>query len=226
MTIKKLSKKHVALTVLLAGSWLTHNANASVISGLYFGGQLGGSNINDEHNFVEYYVAHTNHYFKKSSSNSGFAWRAFGGYKINPIFAVESGYTHFHNTTAEASQLTRYGCMHADGTIRTYAVDVVGKAIASITNGFNVYGKLGGAYMHASADKHVPAIINNVLTMQRNTNTKTSNFYPTFGAGLSFDITRNFVTDFAWNRYQKVGSGSHNLPSANFIAGGLSYIFG
>lgn len=137
--------------------------------------------------------------------NTVAAGRVFGGYEFTPNWAAELGYTQFANTTYKNINGTG-----SNGHISQNAVDLVGKGILPLDDGFGLYAKLG------------LAVINSIQRLVVSSNTR-SNVYPTFGLGASYDITENIPIDISWNRIQKTGNG---IPSTDFFAAGIAYNFG
>ena len=64
--------------------------------------------------------------------------KIYGGYEINPMWAVEAGYTDLRETSANST----LGRVTADGS-RTY---VAAKASMPVNQQVSLYGKLGVAY--------------------------------------------------------------------------------
>ena len=198
-----LNKKNILCSVLasLASAFLMANASAAVDSGAYVGGQAGWGTIHQD----GFSTSHNN------SSDSGLAGRLFAGYQVNQNFAAEMGYTKFKNESTKAT----FGLITATGSIKTYAVDLVAKGIMPLQNGVSLYGKLGAAYLNETAHASVGSF---------SASTTQSKILPTFGAGVSYDLTQNVATDLSWTRIQKVGS--TDLNSTDLVALGLAYHFG
>lgn len=143
--------------------------------------------------------------------NTGIAGRLFAGYQFDQNWAAELGFTKFSDT-----KIKNIAGTGIDGKVKQHAFDLVGKGILPLENGFNLYGKLGVAYV--SAD---PSASYEGVTVSGDTEHK---LYPTFSAGLSYDITPNVPVDISWNRIQKIGNG--DIQSSDFIALGIAYNFG
>ena len=82
--------------------------------------------------------------------------------------------------------------------------------------GFSVKGKLGAAYLNESG-----AVSLNGPTLVKHTEGK---IYPTFGAGVGYEINKSLTTDVSWVRIQKVGNNAY-LKSTDLVGLGLSYHF-
>ncbi len=194
-------KKQLLLVATVVGATLLATspmANAA-LPGFYLGGQAGWGSTHYTSDDLA-----TNDY-----DNDGIAGRLFTGYQFNQNWAAELGYTKFSNTKANYG----YG-FHQ--TIKEDAIDLVAKGIMPLQNGFGVYGKAGVAYVKADGSDDF-----NGATFA---NLSEHKVYPTFGAGVSYDITQNVPVDISWNRIQKMGNG--DIESTDFFALGIAYNFG
>ncbi len=223
----KLSKKHILpITLISAGLVITANANAAP-SGPYFGGQIGWGDVHQGGNntFDVLNSWRRGAEFDSSSSDTGLAGRVYGGYKLMQNFAIEAGFTKFHNATEESKIFSPLYSLSENVTIKTYAIDLVGKGIIPFDNGFNVYGKLGVAYLNSTFEGSGTELVDFHLPITFHLNDEASKFYPTFGLGAGYELTQNLSADVSWNRIQKVGD-DEKIPSTDFVGVGLAYNFG
>ncbi len=183
-------------------------ANAAV-SGPYVGGQVGWGNTNINNNDI----FGNNSGISSSIDNTGVAGRIFAGYQFNPNWAAELGYTRFSDT--DINDITAYGVPVGNGSLREQAFDLVGKGILPLQNNFNLYGKLGAAYLQGDMSFNGSGV---------STTGDENKVYPTYGVGISYDVTPNVPVDLSWNRIQKVGDS--DLQSTDLIAVGIAYNFG
>ncbi len=213
-----LSKKNIALTAIatVATVFLATSASAAP-SGSYFGLQLGAGKINPGKGLQTGAVNAFNSLNVNSSTK--FAGRVFGGYQFTPTFAGELGYTQFGNTSKTTTTAALSATNHVN--IRTYAVDLVGKATLPLQNGLSLYGKAGAAYLNQQGKSYSTATSAGV-TSTGNASTKASAVYPTVGAGISYDLNSNVTTDISWSHIQKVGN-SRSLGNTDFLGLGVSY---
>lgn len=197
-------QKKLLIAAALAGFSLigfSSVANAA-LPGFYVGGQLGWGHTG--------WSTSDTTPSASSVDNNGIAGRVSGGYQFNENWAAELGYSRFSNTDFNKIG----GIPGFNATVKNeYAVDLVGKGILPLGNCFNLYGKLGAAYLSAEGTTNFGG--------SSNTEHKV---YPTFGVGVSYDITPNVPVDLSWNRIQKVGS--NDLPSTDLVALGIAYNFG
>lgn len=188
-------KKSLLLSIALglASIGLPAIANAE----LYVTGSLGYGNTHYGTGDVNINSANIN--------NSGFAWRLGAGYQFTSMLATEVGYLRFNNVNINTINGT------ANSTnISESAVDIVGKLILPLSGFFNVYGKLGVAYLMANADN------GSVLGK-----TPSNTWGPTFGLGATFNFIPKLPLDISWNRIQ-----TSSLPATDFYSVGLSFHFG
>lgn len=222
--LKAINKKTVSLVIAsLLSLGLAASANASC-GGIYVGGDIGWSDVH-QGNFAALSTTALTTASSKSNSDTGLAGRVFGGYQFTQNLAAEMGYTRFHNATSKSS-VTNIGITQStNGTIKEDAVDLVGKAILPLQNGFSLYGKLGVAYLRGEnttkVTTSVPGNGSTTVSVKQNAH----KVLPTFGVGAGYDITQNLTADVSYMRIQKTGNSS-NLKSTDFVGAGLTYSFG
>jgi OmpA-OmpF porin, OOP family len=192
-------QKKLLVAAALAGFSMVGFSSAAnaALPGYYIGGQLGWG---DTH--ISNYSDTSGYTFDQT----GVAGRVFGGYQVNQNFATELGYTHFSNTDVKAKSS---GVKQGD--IEAYAVDLTAKGILPLNDVTNIYGKLGPAWIKETGASGFSGSKDKV--------------YPTFGVGVSYDITPNVPVDLSWNRIQRIG-GSDNIPSTDLFSVGIAYNFG
>lgn len=193
-------KRALIISAIASLTALASTANASM-PGFYAGGQLGYGNTN-------YSKGDAN---ATSIDKSRLAGRLFGGYQFNPSFAAELGYTKFSDTKFKNIN----NIPGSKFTLKQQAIDLVGKGILPLDNKFSAYGVLGGAYLMADGKASVDG---------ESAKGDENKLFPTFGVGLSYDITPNVPVDISWRRIQKTGG--TDLKSADFYSVGIAYNFG
>jgi OOP family OmpA-OmpF porin len=138
--------------------------------------------------------------------------RVAGGYQFNQNLAAEIGYMRFSDV-----QFSGVGGVPGQNvSLREKAIDFMSKFMLPLSNNFNVYGKLGLAYLKTNGSAFVNG--NSYLSYS-------DCWDPALGLGLSYDITPDVLVDLAWMRLQSLG-GNHPIPSADFYSLGLAYYFG
>jgi hypothetical protein len=199
----------IASVGVLSLSILSNAHALETANGIYLGGQTGWG------------MLHQDGFGSGSDTNSsGIAGRMFLGAKFLPNLALEAGYTKFSN-------MNSYLNSNVTGTtlslnIQAYSVDVVVKGIIPLANGFDVYGKLGAAYLNEVDSGsielgQIPAALNVTGTAQ-------VRILPTMGLGLSYTFTRYLLADISWMHIQNT-SDNNNLNNTDFFGIGLTYTF-
>jgi len=124
--------------------------------------------------------------------NSGFGFRGLLGYQLNKNFAGELGYTYFARAKGRGLNYTG-GPTNQSGYIDEHAVDLTAKGILPIICRISLYAKLGIAYLFSHTK------VNGIFSKNRD------GFKPWLGAGVNFDVTKNFAFDASYNRIQSSG---------------------
>lgn len=215
MVLKKLNKK-LAMSVIFAASVAAVASANAAVDGAYLGGTLGYGSVHQNNNEIPY---------ANSSKTTGPAGRVFGGYQFTQNFAVELGYSKFTNATSKLNISNSAFSYTAKSSISTSAVDLVGKAILPLQNCFDVYGKAGVAYLSATDTVTQTFSVPGFGSGSFKDHDSAHHLYPTFGAGVDYNITKNLVADVSWSHIQKVGS-SHELKNTDLFGVGVSYHFG
>lgn len=142
---------------------------------------------------------------QNSSKNkkNGFAYGIDAGYMFNQYIGVEVGATKFANARFD-------GGMKQENN---YVVDLAAKGVYPITQEFNVFGKLGGAYVHTKFDNNGLAVTGNGTH---------SAIRPFVAAGVGYDITSNVAVDFQVSTTTKSGNTVPAMMNATF---GATYTF-
>lgn len=138
------------------------------------------------------------------TDKTGFAGRIYAGYNFDQNWGAELGFTQFQKT-----EFKNIGGTGLNGSVRHQAVDLAGKGIYSFGNGFDVFGKLGAAYVKAQTSGALSG--------------SKSRIQPVLGAGVTYDITPNVPVELAYTRFQKAGG---KIASSNLFTLGLAYNFG
>jgi opacity protein-like surface antigen len=230
-----LNKKRV-LSVAVAGVAGLLIASSASAEGVYLGGQLGwGTTHQGGISNSELTTAIKDLNAIASSSitsnkyrDNGLAGRLFAGYDITSNFAAELGYTKFSDSTADQTDAaTVFGTavnLDAHQKVKTYAIDLVAKGTLPLQYGFSAFGKVGVAYLNQSGNATNSVTVGGTQLASETLNRSEAKFLPTFGAGVSYEITKNVSTDLSWSRIQTVGSTKY-LKSTDFVGLGLSYHF-
>lgn len=194
-------KKSLALIGLaLAAGALAPNVALAQSSGVYLGGGIGQSKARDGCGALGGIG------FTGSCDDTDTAWKIFGGYQINPNFAIEAGYVDLGKFRASGLGLT------AESKAKTWLLDAVG--ILPLANNFSVLGKAG---LHRwDADTRVVS--------GASASDKGTDF--TFGFGAGYEFNPNLGLRLEWERFQKVGRDATTGKSdVDLLSLGLRYRF-
>lgn len=236
-----LTCKHVSgMAVLSLISFIICANSYAAQPGLYLGAQLGWANVSqtgissaDMGNMIGNAIGNGNFTvtsFNGTTSGNGLGWRVFGGYQLGYNWAAEIGWAVYPNLPIPA---TATGIDHntglpftvsTSGTYKTAAFDLVGKYIVPLRCNFNVFGKLGLAFVVGRSNEG--AEISEVdFSESANDNDTVNRLFPTFGIGVGYDFRPDISADLSYNRIQKVGN-SDQLGSIDFISLGMALHFG
>lgn len=232
---KFLSAVSFAFGALMAGTAL-HAAQP----GLYLGGQMGWGNVTDSgisrgdmSQMINQALGNGNFSvtnFNGSTSDSGFTWRVFGGYQIGYHWAAEMGWTVFPRLPIDATasgEDYNTGLPYqagSNGTLKIAAFDLVGKYIYLLPCNFNLYGKLGFAYLTGWSNMSVN-VSETGLSAASEEDDGTNRLYPTGGIGIGYDFRPDISMDLSYSRIQKVGN-SAQLGSMNMVMLAMALHFG
>lgn len=194
---KKKIGYHTLIAGIIAAFGFTHNAFAA-LPGFYLGAQVGDG-------FTHYGVNDINTIRSASSvSSEGIAGRVYGGYQFTPNWGGELGYLQFSNI-----KFYNINGGTASNQIKQSAVDLFVKGTYPLPRCFSVNGKLGVALVSARHDSLLGGDENKLL--------------PAVGLGASYDLLCDIPVDVSYEHIFQVGG---RIPSADFVAFGLSYYFG
>jgi OOP family OmpA-OmpF porin len=172
-------------------------------SGFYLGAAVGASDTNYKKSAFD--NPNTGATIANGAvDNAGFGYRGLVGYKFNKNFAAELGYTKFDRTKGRGLNYNG-GPLNQTGHIDEQAVDLTAKGILPVVNKISLYAKLGAAYLFSRTN------VINIFTKNR------GGVRPWLGAGISFDVTKNFAFDASYNRIQSSGK----IKPAEFLGIGF-----
>jgi OmpA-OmpF porin, OOP family len=160
------------------------------------------------------------------SKDTGFGGRIFAGYQLNDYIAAEIGYTYFGNK-AKVDVNSAIVEIAQDATpvilldsyelykVKTQAFDLMGKLSVPLVDSFNLYGKLGVAYL-----------MRDFSYADGSPDTKHKKLCLAVGAGVDYAINQNVIINGEWFQYQ----GSSKLdsdyqPATNAFMVGIRYKF-
>lgn len=200
-------------TLIFAAVGFTTSAYA-VEEGFYLGLNLGTSNThNIQRNVRTNNCAVPIPIAPLTNANSkGPAERLFMGYQFNRYAAMEGGITHFANSTYDPGPSAI-----SKPIVKEAALDIVGKGIYPFfETGIDAYAKAGLGILHATtATSFSASDIMSTCTARKTTTT----VRPMFGAGVSYDISQNWVVDLSYTRI----TAASDTKEADLLSLGISY---
>jgi OOP family OmpA-OmpF porin len=131
------------------------------------------------------------------------AWKLFAGYRFNENFAAEGGYTRI-GRFAGTSVISAPAAATAPGTWDANALSAAIVGIAPIAKQFSAFGKLGLAYSRLSVSVAAPGAGGTTVLVNPNN----ARLQALVGAGLTYDVTKQFSVRTEWERFNNVGDGS------------------
>lgn len=137
-----------------------------------------------------------------TKNDDGIAGRILVGYDFNQNFAIEAGGTRFFKTVKFTD---------TPETIQTSLVDLYGKGKIPITTCFDLYAKLGVAYLYNNINNSYVGNIHSINVA--------------FGVGAAYAITNNLATSFEWSSIAGNKQSHSYIPNANTLMLGLRYKF-
>jgi opacity protein-like surface antigen len=177
--------------------------------GFFMGLQVGQSNVyNQKTNFT----LSNGSTVLVSPSNTGFASRFLMGYNFKPYAAMEVGLTRYNRAVYD----------YPNGSCANgfeYALDIVGKGMVPVSV-VSLFAKGGLAVLRSSQLKPTTTPGGGTKCGGNNFEQSTS-ARPIIGAGVSYDLSPNWVVELAYSRILK-GSTSQNTDLKSL---GFSYHF-
>lgn len=204
-----MNKSKLALVAL--GATLATNAFA-VLPGFYMGLMLGPATNNgsDQQAQVLSTPPSTTEVTPKSQQ---FGSRIYMGYKSSQYFGAEGGLTYYSGIKYDTGDANT--C--SSPVVRVRDLDLMGRGSLPFGPGFEAYAKAGAALVYMSTS----GCLNTDLSQECGKTTYTNQVKPVGSAGISYDMTQNWVLDASWTRLFTGGV----IGSMDMYALGLSYHF-
>ena len=155
-------------------------------------------------------------------NNNGLAGRLAIGYQVNQNLALELGYLQL----IKAKYFEKADAF-STGTekLKQNAIDIAAKGILPLSDRFNVYGKLGVAYLTSDISfKNTGSHTSNSENKNNDYNIAKHKWAPEAAVGVSYDITQNVSVDTSWTHIQPLGK--KRPGNIDFVAVGIGYKFG
>ncbi len=206
---------------LLALAGFATICSTSVIAqdapGWYIGGNIGRTHANFNNDAINnQFIGSGFAVTSTSTDNRSTGGKLFGGYQLNPNFAVEGGY--FDLGRFNYSGTTTGGAYNGNTRVNGLNLDLVGTL--PLTDRFSVLGRVGAAYARTRDDfastSFVPV---NTFNRSRNeTGVK-------FGVGIQYAITEALSLRGELERY-RINDPIRNRSNVDMASIGLVYRFG
>ena len=145
-----------------------------------------------------------------------FAYKAFGGYKVNRYFALEAGYFNLGEFSYTA-QTTPAGTSTGNIKISGFNLDLLG--ILPFTDQFSAFGRVGAQYAKSKDS------FGGTGAGAGNSNISYSGTNYKFGAGLQYDFSDTVGLRTEWERYRINDAVGHH-GDIDMLSVGLIVSFG
>lgn len=143
--------------------------------------------------------------------DKGFAWKAYGGAKLNPMFGIEGGYRNLGDTKLSGSDSSGNSISLEK---QVAGVDIEGVGFFPVSNEIELFGKAG--LMHWQQDT--------VNTGKAKTSSsKDSGTSLLLGGGGQYQINENTKLRAEWERVFGVGSSTASETDVDMISAGITF---
>ncbi|MES2141972.1 MAG: outer membrane beta-barrel protein [Pseudomonadota bacterium] len=214
-------KKILTTTVLGVSALGVMAANAAA-PGVYVTGQLGYANTHMKGKTEAYNTPNRPGPAGTNLNNNGLAGRLAVGYQFNQNLALELGYLQLKNGKYFEEA---YAFPTGTEKLKQNAIDIAAKGILPLSDRFNIYGKLGIAYLTSNitfkdvdSDSKASGNNNQIYNIAKH------KWAPEAAVGVSYDITQNVSVDTSWTHIQPIGN--KRPGNIDFVAVGIGYNFG
>lgn len=219
MNALKLPAKPLRLRLLAIASFAavcSTSVLAQSAPGFYVGGSVGPTRAHFNNDAYNNRAVSSGFAVNSSSvDNSSTGGKVFGGYQLNPNFAVEGGY--FDLGRFNYSGVTTGGTYNGNTRSHGLNLDLVGKL--PLSDRFSVLGRVGAAYAKTrdSSSSGFAAPIN--------ANRSRSETYAKYGVGLEYAITDALSVRGELERYHRIND-QLRRGNVDMASIGLVYRFG
>lgn len=185
--------------IVAAAAMSVAAASFAANTGAYVGVNAGYGKVNESVNI--------NGQKDPKQKAAGFSYGLNGGYMFNQYFGLEMGATKF------SSVKFNHGIKSTDN----FNVYAAAKGVYPVGQSFNVFGKLGLAYVHTKFE--APSYVTNA---DNNFAGSKKAIRPFVAAGVGYSVTQNIGVDFQVAGTTKAGE---NIPAMYNATVGVSYKF-
>ena len=211
-------KRQLSLLALAGLATLCSTSVIAQVSPWYIGGSLGSTRANFNNEAVNNSFIGNGFTVNSSSvDNTSTGAKLFGGYQLNPNFAIEGGY--FDLGRFNYSGTTSNGDYFGRSRVHGLNLDLVGTL--PLSDRFSVLGRVGAAYSRTADDVAGSGIMAPFI----NSNRKTNSTNVKYGVGLQYAITDALSLRAELERY-RVNDPIRNRSNIDMASIGLVYRFG
>ena len=144
-------------------------------------------------------------------NDKGFAWKAYGGARLNPMFGIEGGYRNLGDTKLSGSD----GSGNSISLEKEVAgFDIEGVGFFPVSSEIEVFGKAG--LMHWQQDTVKTETI-------KNTNSTDSGTSLLLGGGAQYQMNENTKLRAEWERVFGVGGSTTSETDVDMISAGITF---
>ena len=191
--------KKLLLSLALTSAVVAMPATYAANTGLYLGLSAGQGTAEDFPSAAEFDAALNFFGVTTSSSStddSDYAYKIFGGYKVNKYFAVEGSWTDLGEATYSATVVSPIsGNANASWEASAFALSALG--ILPLGSQFELFGKVGITFWDADARVSFDG-----AELDAADDDGSGVLY---GVGASFNFTPNLGVRAEWERYDGIG---------------------
>ena len=215
----RVTKLHLSL-LAISGSLAVFSTTASAqfAPGYYVGGNVGSTRAHFNNNAINNDLASKGFTVTSTTSdNRDTGYKLFGGYQINPNFAVEGGYFDLGRFGYSSTTIPT-GSFSGSTRVKGLNLDLLG--MLPLSERFSIFGRIGAAYAQSKASfSSTGAVPLNLSSRNRNgTDLK-------YGVGLQYALSDALALRAEVERY-RINDPLRNRGNVNMASLGLVYSFG
>jgi OOP family OmpA-OmpF porin len=134
------------------------------------------------------------------ADDSATGWKLWAGYRFNPYWAIEGGYTSLGSYEFDGQVIADPGAVKA--TFKADDWNLLAVGIWPINDRYEVFGKAGMGYWRTKLEATGSFSAQNVRTV------KTNGTSPVFGVGGVMHLTPYWSARLEWERFHEIGEAS------------------
>jgi OOP family OmpA-OmpF porin len=189
-------------------------------AGWYGGLSVGSSQIRMNDNMLPVGGA-TASSLAKDESSTGF--KLFGGYRYNPNFALEGGYTDLGKFDARRD-VTAPVVGSISRNMRMSGFDLAAVGIIPMQSGFSLFGKIGAMYTMTRSSVSIGGALLPAPGFTE-MNPRRSEWNPKFGLGAGYDFSNGMGLRLEYERVSNVGDAATGEGNVGMWSLGLTKRF-